>query len=47
MTTRQVVKGVDKASPIGPHSHAQKAAAISKATGVMPVLWPNNSGSTN
>src|SRR6266446_2532114 len=44
-TTRHTVNGVDMTRPIGPHSHVQNAAATSKATCEMPVLWLKSSGS--
>ncbi len=45
-TTRQSVSGVDRISPTGPHSHAQKMAEMTTDTGDSPVLWPYTSGST-
>ena len=39
------VSGVDRIRPTGPHSQAQKAAAINRARGELPVLWPKSRGS--
>ena len=38
-TTRQSVSGVDRISPIGPHSQLQKIAATTTEIGESPVLW--------
>ena len=45
MTTRHSVSGVDKISPIGPHSQDQKIAATITENGESPVEWPYSSGS--
>src|SRR3990170_3624882 len=44
-TTRQTVSGVDKTSPMGPHSAVQNVADATTATGDKPVLCPYTIGS--
>ena len=38
-TTRQTVRGVASASPIGPQIHVQNATASRSATWETPALW--------
>jgi hypothetical protein len=45
-TTRHAVIGVDRRSPGAPHMRVQKPAATTMARGDIPVVWPNNCGST-
>src|SRR5438067_1443106 len=45
-TTTHTVSGVLSSSPGAPHSHVQNAAATSTASALIPVLDPNNHGSS-
>ena len=45
-TTRSTVKGVERTSPIGPHSQVQKAAPTRSASADTPALQLKSSGSS-
>jgi len=44
-TTSHTVRGIARASPIGPHSHVQNATEISSAIDETPALLAKNKGS--